>query len=88
MGANLNTNSFICILLGPCTPENWLATCKPIIETRMQKYVVLQSISFPSYSSLFSVGYFCFSAQPGGSLKTTFYKIGWDFSGTVTNEAV
>ncbi|RMX56033.1 hypothetical protein pdam_00017462, partial [Pocillopora damicornis] len=24
--------------LGPCTPENWLATCKPIIETRMQKY--------------------------------------------------
>ena len=53
VGANLNTNSFICILLGPCTPENWLATCKPIIETRMQKYVVLQSIYFPSYSSCY-----------------------------------
>ncbi|KAJ7372324.1 ubiquitin carboxyl-terminal hydrolase [Desmophyllum pertusum] len=24
--------------LGPCTPENWLTACKPIIETRMQKY--------------------------------------------------
>lgn len=24
--------------LGPCTPENWLNVCKPIIETRMQKY--------------------------------------------------
>ena len=25
--------------LGPCTPENWLGVCKPIIEARMQKYV-------------------------------------------------
>ncbi|XP_073242551.1 ubiquitin carboxyl-terminal hydrolase isozyme L5-like [Porites lutea] len=24
--------------LGPCTPENWLGVCKPIIEARMQKY--------------------------------------------------
>ncbi|KAK2565807.1 Ubiquitin carboxyl-terminal hydrolase isozyme L5 [Acropora cervicornis] len=24
--------------LGPCTPENWLNICKPIIEARMQKY--------------------------------------------------